>query len=329
MQTYFKKPMNRFAQHVLLWMVLSLISSCVVGKKKYDELNKRKSRLETDLANCGDTLTLTKAERDRLAAQLDQLNKEAEALRSDTAAKGKEFRKVSKEYEDLSNTFEGLLKKHAKLENFSAAESDRLTKDLLARDKQLKESQRKNDSLAANLKQREERVKELEKVLADKEKAVNDLKQKVSNALLSFKDKDLSIQIKNGKVYVSLAEQLLFKSGSTEVDPVGVEALKKLATALKDSKDVSVMVEGHTDDVPLKPSNGMKDNWDLSVLRATSITRILIQGGVAPVNILPSGRGEFMPVVEGKNTDARKQNRRTEIILTPKLDELFKVLESN
>lgn len=302
--------------------LLTGLASCVVGKKKYDDLNQRKSRLESDLANCGDTLKLTQAERNRLRELTAQLV-------ADTTAKGEQVRKLDKENEELSATFENLLKKHDKLQNFSAKEADRLTKDLMKRDKELSESQRKNDSLSASLQQREQRVKDLEKILDDKEKAVSELKQKVSNALLSFKDKDLSINIKNGKVYVSLAEQLLFKSGSTEVDPLGVEALKKLAGVLKDSKDVSVMVEGHTDDVPLKGAAGMKDNWDLSVLRATSITRILTSGGVSPMNITPSGRSEYSPVAEGKTAEARKQNRRTEIILTPKLDELFKVLEAN
>ena len=130
------------------------------------------------------------------------------------------------------------------------------------------------------------------------------------------------------KVYVSLTEQLLFKSGSKTVDKKGVEALKKLAGALKGNDDLGVLVEGHTDNVPMSSSaNGIKDNWDLSVLRATSIVRILTEEGVDPKNVSASGRGEYIPVDTADTKEARRKNRRIEIILTPKLDELFQMLQ--
>jgi chemotaxis protein MotB len=128
---------------------------------------------------------------------------------------------------------------------------------------------------------------------------------------------------------VSLAEQLLFNSGSTKVDPKGVDALKKLAAVLKEQQDVNVLVEGHTDDVPIaRGTVGMQDNWDLSVLRATEITRILANAGVDPQRVTPSGRSKFVPLDEATTKEARQKNRRTEIILTPKLDELFQILET-
>ncbi len=309
--------------------IAAFIIGCV-SKKKFTEMSMKKSRLEAEKSSCEDTLKLVEAERNRLREQAAQLLNDNSKMQGDTTQKGSDLRRLNKDYEDLSNSFEKLLKKHDKLQNYSANEADRLTKDLMKQEKDLLDASRKVEALQASLTQREARVKELEKILADKDKAVNDLKASVSKALLSFKDKDLTVNIKNGKVYVSLAEQLLFKSGSTEVDPAGAEALKKLAVVLKEQKDVSVMVEGHTDDVPIsKGTTGMKDNWDLSVLRATSITRILTTNGADPKNILPAGRGENSPVAEGKTAEARKKNRRTEIILTPKLDELFKVLENN
>lgn len=314
---------------VILFSLAALIAGCV-SKKKFNDMAMKKSRLEAEKSNCEDTLKLAEAERNRLREQVAQLLADNSKMQTDTIQKGNDLRRLNRDYEDLSNSFEKLLKKHDKLQNYSAAEADRLTKDLMKQEKELLDATRKAEALQASLEQRESRVKELEKILADKDKAVNDLKASVSKALLSFKDKDLTVNIKNGKVYVSLAEQLLFKSGSTEVDPAGAEALKKLASVLKEQKDVSVMVEGHTDDVPVaKGTTGMKDNWDLSVLRATSITRILTSNGADPKNIVPAGRGENSPVAEGKTTEARKKNRRTEIILTPKLDELFKVLGNN
>ncbi|NJN42266.1 MAG: OmpA family protein, partial [Flammeovirgaceae bacterium] len=133
-----------------------------------------------------------------------------------------------------------------------------------------------------------------------------------------------------GKVYVSLAEQLLFGSGSIVVDSKGVNALQQLAKAIKDQRDIQIMVEGHTDNVPVsKKSQYMQDNWDLSVMRATSITKILTNAGVSPNQITASGKGEYYPLTPNASAESKQKNRRTEIIITPNLDELFRLLESN
>lgn len=302
-------------------------TSCVT-QKRYDDLNSRKLGLEVESAECKEKLTTLEAENERLNEQLADYTKQVESLRTDTTHTGIVLRKTLNNYEALHESYEMLLRNHDRLKQNSNSENARLSTDLARQQKDLLESQDKINTLQADLEAREQRVKELEKVLADKEAAVMALKTKVSAALLGFKDNDLKVEVKNGKVYVSLSEQLLFKSGSTEVDPKGVEALKKLAAALKDQDDLRVMVEGHTDDVPIaKGTAGIKDNWDLSVLRATSIVRILTAGGVSPQQVVPSGRGEYSPVESGTSKKIRQKNRRTEIILTPKLDELFKILE--
>ncbi|WP_207435834.1 OmpA family protein [Sabulibacter ruber] len=186
------------------------------------------------------------------------------------------------------------------------------------------------DKLSADLKAREARLAEMQRILDEKDRAVNNLRKTVSNALLGFKASDLTVDVRNGKVYVSLSNQLLFKSGSTKVDAQGQEALKKLASVLQNQQDVNVLVEGHTDDVPVaKGTAGMQDNWDLSVLRATEITRILTESGVSPQRVTPSGRSKYVPIDPATTAEARQKNRRTEIILTPKLDELFQILEQN
>jgi chemotaxis protein MotB len=197
-------------------------------------------------------------------------------------------------------------------------------------DTNLQKSKAENDRLAADLKVREARLTELTKSLAEKDKAVNDLRTRVSKALLSFNSSDLQVKLKDGKVYVSLSEQLLFKSGSTKVDPKGQEALKQLAAVLQEQKDVNVVVEGHTDNVPItRGTAGLADNWDLSTLRATEIARLLTSGGVAPARITASGRGQYVPVASNDTPQNKALNRRTEIILTPKLDDLFQILDSN
>lgn len=225
--------------------------------------------------------------------------------------------------DDLARDKATLEQERAALEKEKAATERSLTSNL-------ETSKQQNSQLSADLKAREERLEEMQRILAEKDRAVNELKNRVSNALLGFKSNDLTVNVRNGKVYVSLSEQLLFKSGSTKVDPKGQEALGKLANALKDQPDVNVLIEGHTDDVPVsKGTVGMKDNWDLSVLRATEIARILSGAGVAPERVTASGHSKYVPVVQNTSPQNRQQNRRTEIILTPKLDELFQILEQN
>ena len=183
----------------------------------------------------------------------------------------------------------------------------------------------------ADLQSKNARIADLQSALAQKDAATKALRQRVSDALLGFNAQDLQVSVKNGKVYVSLSEQLLFKSGSIKVDPKGQDALRKLATALKDNKDVNVLVEGHTDNVPIKgtTASGARDNWDLSVMRATEITRLLTTAGMDPAQVTPSGRAEFLPIATNDSPANKALNRRTEIILTPKLDELFSILNQN
>jgi chemotaxis protein MotB len=195
--------------------------------------------------------------------------------------------------------------------------------DLQKREDILKSAQKE-------LEQRSIRLKELEDALRQKDDAVKQLRQKVMDALLGFNNKGLTIHEKNGKVYVSLDEQLLFKTGQWEVDPKGQQALASLAEVLGQNNDINVLVEGHTDDVPMRGTGMVKDNWDLSVMRATAVTRILLKNkSVDPKRITSAGRGEFFPIDEAKTPGARQKNRRTEIILTPRLDEIFRILESN
>ncbi|MDX5348362.1 MAG: OmpA family protein [Hymenobacteraceae bacterium] len=313
----------------------ALLTGCVT-QKKYDDLAARKLDLDRQLAECDKNLAQARTERVALDEQLAVLTKSRAALENDTLQTGIILRKTQGLYRELSDTYEKLLRNHEKLMSNSAAESSRLLKDLQRRENEMKsleetlsKSKSQIDQLSGDLQTREQRLNELERVLAEKEKAVANLRNKVSNALLGFKDSDISVNVRNGKVYVSLAEQLLFKSGSTKVDAKGQDALQKLAQALKDQQDVNVLVEGHTDDVPLRPSAAMQDNWDLSVLRATEITRIMTNAGLDPKRVTPSGRAFYVPVDEAKTADARQKNRRTEIILTPKLDELFQILEQN
>jgi chemotaxis protein MotB len=297
-----------------------------VSKKKYDDMLAQKVRMEADLADRDAQLEKATSELTDASAKLSQLKEDTTSLGSDKRSAQKRLAELEKEHEQLSSYYKSLLTSSGKLNRDMASQQEQL----LTIQNNLEQTRKLNDSLSVSLAEREKKVKELEQVLANKDKAVQELRAKISNALLNFKENDISVKVKNGKVYVSLAEQLLFKSGSIDVDAKGVSALQQLARAIKDQRDINIMVEGHTDNVPIsKKSQYMSDNWDLSVMRATSITKILTKAGVTPRQITASGRGEYSPLT-GNDTDANKQkNRRTEIIITPNLDELFKILEAN
>jgi len=205
-------------------------------------------------------------------------------------------------------------------------------KEALVKEKEneIQTKQTQLEAKQAEINEKQARLTELENILAQKDAAVSDLKNKVSKALFNFENNGLTIEQRNGKVYVSMDEKLLFKSGSYDVDVKGQEALKQLAKVLEQNADVNILIEGHTDDVPLKGSGVIKDNWDLSVMRATSVVKILLSGSnMNPARISAAGRSQYIPLQSGTTPEVRSKNRRTEIILTPKLDELLKVLETN
>ncbi|MCC5919458.1 MAG: OmpA family protein [Cyclobacteriaceae bacterium] len=317
--------LTKFTPAVLFFTALFLVSSCV-SQKKYDELMTEKTNLEMEVAECEDELSITQNKKENLEKQVEQLKQDTTRLGEVQRRTQAVLDQLNKDYDELEQYYNNLLANSGKLNRELAQQQKRV----LAMESDLEAAKERNDALAEDLKEREKRLEELEKILADKEKAVNELRQRVQNALLNFKESDLTVEIKNGKVYVSLAEQLLFGSGSVTVDEKGKAALKQLADVLKEQEDIQIMVEGHTDNVPVsRISQYMNDNWDLSVMRATSIIRILRDRGLQEDKLIAAGRGEFLPLVENADADGRRKNRRTEIIITPRLDDLFQILEVN
>jgi chemotaxis protein MotB len=312
---------------LLIFFLVSFVSSsCIVAKKKYDDMLAQKVKTEGELAEKSKQLGQANAD-------LDDLNKKLAKLREDTTSLGIDYRTttqkldvLNKEYEQLNSYYKNLLNNSGKLNRDLTQQKEQL----LAIQDSFEKTRRLNDSLSTSLAEREKKVKELETILNNKDKAVQDLKNRIANSLLDFKASDLTVNVKNGKVYVSLAEQLLFGSGSIDVDKKGVTALQQLAKAIKDQKDLQIMVEGHTDNVPISvKSKYMQDNWDLSVMRATSITKILTQAGVSPNQITAAGKGEYYPLASNDSPQNKQKNRRTEIVIAPNLDEIFKILENN
>jgi len=212
---------------------------------------------------------------------------------------------------DLLNTSDGLAKSQADLG---------MTQDQVA---QREAMLSKKD---AELLDKVKRMDELTRKLDAQTAALSGLRKKVSDALVNFKSDELTVTQKDGKIYVSLSEKLLFKSGSADVDPKGKDAIGQLAAVLNANSDIGVLVEGHTDSIPMAGAR-FKDNWELSAARATSIVRILTADHkLDPKRVTAAGRGEFIPVASNRDADGRARNRRTEIILTPDLKELFGIL---
>jgi chemotaxis protein MotB len=322
--------------YIAILMLMGLMNSCVPQRKMQEEQAKRKN-CEKDLAALQISNQECEAKLNEVTKSLADNKKRIAELLKDTSALGTNFRTSASKYEKLNQINEQLLEKYNHLLTGNIKDTKKLSGELQLTQEQLLlnqdvlKTQKKNlDELTAELKKREARVAELESILKNKDAAVSDLKKKLTDALFGFEGKGLTITQKNGKVYVSMEENLLFASGSTTVEAKGIDALKKVAKVLEQNSDINILIEGHTDDVTMTGKGEIKDNWDLSVMRATSIVKIITKNStVDPRRLTAAGRGEYFPVDPAKTAEARKKNRRTEIILTPKLDELFKVLETN
>jgi chemotaxis protein MotB len=283
---------------------------------QHDILKAEVKQLETDSLSRSIEVNRLKDQNQRLTSRYEELQ---ELQKSFMAGSQQETRKVLTQ---LQNTQEELQVKEDALKE--------LDRQLNLRRRNLEELQANLNKMKGDLDERNARIGEMEQILSRKDSAVNALRSVVSKALFGFEGKGLSVQLKNGKVYVSLEEQLMFTSGSHAVDANGVKALKQLIPVLEQSPDINILVEGHTDELPFPPRGELIDNWDLSVKRATSIVRILLQNTtIDPARISASGRSQYHPIETSKTAEARKKNRRTEIILTPKLDELLEILETN
>jgi len=324
-------------------MVVLFMSSCV-SMKKYNDLQAKEKQCEENRAALSSENMQLQTNINELNATIEDLTKRKAALENDTNVIGTSLRKENELYGQLNATYNELLAAHEKLISGKNAENKKLIGQLQStqEDLQIKEDKLNKlqidlakkeadlNNLNAELKEREQKLAELQNILARKDSAVMALRNTLQDALLGFKDKGMTVSIKNGKVYVSLEEQLLFATASTVVDQKGVEALKQLAKVLDKNPDINILIEGHTDNVPFNGGAEMKDNWDLSVMRATSVVRILTSNSkINPKRLTAAGRSEYAPVDVANTPQARQKNRRIEIILTPKLDELFKVLETN
>lgn len=320
--------------HLLLSLVgLTLIQSCApiykCGEPRPEGNISGGNRLiavveERDVL-C-DALKVKEDENAFLLAKNQALVFENDSLANRNSVLVMEFEELQNEHNELISKHEELRKEFTDLgERYSAMMSDNFQRGYYY-EEQLKNREAKLKAKELELEERQKRIEELERIIAEKDEQAKRLNRLLREALLGFKSDELTVEIKDGKVYVSMSDKLMFKSGSATVETKGKEALSILADVIKANKDFDILVEGHTDNVPIS-TKVYTDNWDLSVARATSMVRLLTkEHAVNPERLTASGRGEFDPKASNDTAEGRAQNRRTEIILSPKLNELMQML---
>ncbi|MFM7022900.1 MAG: OmpA family protein [Flavobacteriales bacterium] len=326
-------------KYFVLFCVAGL-AACV-PQRQFQEVQENYNKAMAENKSLKEKEMETEAKYNEAVADLAALKKSAEALKGDTLIMGNALRRLTGNYDQLDKTYRELLEVNEKILKGSLKDADELRKkyekaleDLHAKEDAANtlqaELSKKEQSLAkleSEIVIREKKMHEMQSILNRKDSVVKALKDKLSQALLGFENNGLTIRQQDGKVYVSLENQLLFKSGSYDVDEKGKEAIKKLAKVLEQNPDINVTVEGHTDTDKYGGSGVLKDNWDLSVMRATQIVKLLMSSAnIDAKRLTAAGRGEYLPIDPANNDMAKKKNRRTEIILTPKLDELYDML---
>ena len=292
---------------------------------------------DTELADCQN-------KNKDLDRQVNSLQTKVDQLKQDTLDLSRKLAQTEAEYAKSRHDYDELAKDIKELTKSSGAAITELSSNLDSAQMQLRNKEKELENLQSRLERQSEELQakqdslnqfasslaELQKILDQKDAEVRALKEKVSNALKNFEGSGLKVEQRNGKVYVSMDEKLLFASARWEVQGEGKEALKELAKVLEADNSINVLIEGHTDNLRYNGSGQVKDNWDSSVMRATSVVKLILSyGDIDPQRVSASGRGEYFPIDPADTPEARAKNRRTEIILTPKLDELFQIIDNN
>ena len=311
---------------LLLLFTIFLFTSCV-SPKVYKDLEGKYTNLKKEnrtLSNENETLLSAKNKAENSLVELQKEYDETLAQRDKLQS---DYNAIKSNYDNLKASYDALE------ENSSAAiaENSKKNRELLAqlevKEQALASENTRLETLKKELENRSRRVEELESLIAAKDAAMTTLKNAISRALSDFEGKGLTVEQRDGKVYVSMENKLLFGSGSWSVAAEGRRAVQQLGNVLGDNPDIAVLIEGHTDNVPYTGSGQVKGNWDLSTKRATAIVQILRENdAINPENLTAAGRGEFAPVATNDTAEGKAKNRRIEVILTPKLDEISKLL---
>ncbi|NRD19139.1 OmpA family protein [Winogradskyella eckloniae] len=310
----------------ILTLTITLFTSCVSKQiytdleDKYANLKKENRGLTDEVEHLSKDKTQLNNDLEKLQMAYDQAIEQRDKLQSDYAASQSNLETLKASYKALEENSSASIAKNSQ-------KNRELLAQLEAKELALAAENERLNSLKQELESRSQRVAELENVIASKDAAMNTLKDAISKALTNFEGKGLTVEQRNGKVYISMENKLLFESGSWYVGSQGKQAVNQLGNVLAENPEISVLIEGHTDNVPYKGNEQLSGNWDLSAKRATAIVNILRENNaIKPENLTAAGRGEYAPIASNDTSEGKAKNRRIEVILTPKLDEISKLL---
>jgi len=310
-------------------LTLALTSSCV-SPKVYKELEGKYTNLKQENRKLSEENEMLLSEKTAAENELKQLKSAYDEAVAERDKLQSDYNAAKANLDNLKASYDALEKNSSAAIAANSQKNRELLAQLEAKEQALAAENQRLENLKKALEDRSNRVAELEKVIADKDAAMTALKNAISRALTDFEGKGLTVEQRDGKVYVSMENKLLFNSGSWAVGTEGKRAVQQLGTVLAQNPDIAVLIEGHTDNVPYKGDGQLSGNWDLSTKRATAIVNILRENtGINPENLTAAGRGEFAPIATNDTPEGKAKNRRIEVILTPKLDELSKLLKDN
>ena len=311
-----------------LFLAVALTLASCVSTKKYNALETSNNKLKKEYKVAQAELDALKDEKDNLLAENQGLKNEVVDLNKNRAQLEQQLQDKRNELENMKLRYDTTMENYLQQVGVKNRALNSANAMLKAKETELNEKEKNLEALQKDYEVKNKRLEEVNKALAAKEKEVNAIKTKISDALVGFQNKGLQVETKDGKVYVSMEDKLMFASGSWAVSKEGLQAIKELAKILEENKDLNISVEGHTDNLAYNGSGNVKDNWDLSVMRATAIVKEILKAGkIAPERISASGRGEYAPKAPNTTADNRAKNRRTEIILTPKISEVLELVK--
>ncbi|AXT62104.1 cell envelope biogenesis protein OmpA [Aquimarina sp. AD10] len=311
---------------VLITLSGLLMTSCV-SSKVYKDLEGKYASLKRKNRKTQDKLVALQKVSDADKKALEQLESEYQKLKAERDDFEGKYNAAQANYNNIKDSYDALEKNSSAAIAANSKKNRELLSQLEEKERALAQERSRLDKLQSDLEARSKRVNELEGLIAAKDAKMQALKSAISKALRNFEGKGLTVEERNGKVYISMENKLLFESGSWAVGTQGKKAVKQLGSVLAQNTDIAVLIEGHTDDDPYTGNAQLSGNWDLSTKRATAIVNILLENKqIDAQNLTAAGRGEFAPVASNETNEGKSKNRRIEVILTPKLDEISKLL---
>ncbi len=311
---------------LLLSIILLNLSSCV-SSKKYQELDDKFIKMRSQNAELSSKVDALENKNLKCSSDLDRMKITYESMKSKYETANKLFDVKDKAYKKLQASYDALSNSSSQTLAYEANKSKKLLEELDKKQQELTAESQRLQKMKSELDARGARVSQLEDLIAQKDAKLTSLKNSLTRALSKFEGQGLKVEQRNGKVYISMENKLLFSSGSWIVKQNGKNAIQKIGTVLSANPDIEITIEGHTDNVPYRGKTSIVDNWDLSVKRATSVVRQLLKNkNIDAKKLIASGRSKFQPVADNSTRDGKARNRRIEVILTPNLDNIMNLL---